>query len=153
MTKTYKPRDYHDRPLCVIELEDGGTWRVRYPKVSDLDMLAELRETQTARFQAHMDRLKALAEEARVAAEAGGEDGDRAARALIDAQPDADPEDVRKEYLHAEVLAAFITPGVSASEVLRRLGTDYDLDFPYERHEELMQALTGDAAKKRLRGR
>lgn len=153
MTKTYKPRDYHDRPLCVIELEDGGTWRVRYPKVSDLDMLAELRETQTARFQAHMDHLKALAEEARKAAEVGGEDGDRAARALIDAQPDADPEDVRKEYLHAEVLAAFITPEVSASEVLRRLGADYDLDFLYERHEELMQTLTGDAAKKRVRGR
>ena len=151
--KTYKAREYHDRSLFSIELEDGTTWRVRYPKVSDLDMLAQLRETQTARFQAHMDRLKALAEEARVAAEAGGEDGDRAARALIDAQPDADPEDVRKEYLHAEVLAAFISPAVTAAEVLRRIGDEYDLDFLYERHEELMQALTGDAAKKRLRGR
>ena len=150
--KTYKAREYHDRPLFSIELEDGTTWRVRYPKVSDLDMLAQLRETQTARFQAHMDRLKALAEEARVAAEAGGEDGDRAARALIDAQPDADPEDVRKEYLHAEVLAAFISPAVTAAEVLRRIGDEYDLDFLYERHEELMQTLTGNAAKKRLRG-
>ena len=151
--KTYKAREYHDRPLFSIELEDGTTWRVRYPKVSDLDMLGEMREAQKARFQGHVDHLKAIAEEARVAAEAGGEDGDAAARAILAAQPDEDPEDTRKEYLHAEVLAAFIAPAVSASEVLRRIGDEYDLDFLYERHEELMQVLTGDAAKKRLRGR
>lgn len=153
MTKTYKPREYHDRPLFVIEFGDGSSWKVRYPKISDVDMLSDLQDAQKQRFMAHVDALKAKAEEARKAAEAGGEEGDAAARALIASQPETDPEDVRKEYLHAEVLAAFISPSVTASEVLRRLGEEYDLDFLYERHEELMQTLTGDAAKKRLRGR
>mgnify|MGYP002682575454 CR=1 FL=1 len=82
-----------DLKCCFFQAEDGIRGLVRSRGLGDVYK------------RQHMDRLKALAEEARVAAEAGGEDGDRAARALIDAQPDADPEDVRKEYLHAEVLA------------------------------------------------
>jgi len=154
MTKTYKPREYHDRPLCVIEFGDGTAWRIRYPKISDLDVLSEMHDAQKARFQAHMDAMRERAEEARLAAEAAGaEDGDAAARALLADQSDLDPEDVRREYLVAEVLAAFISPEVTPSEVLRRIGEEYNLDFLHERHEELLQTLTGDAAKKRLRGR
>lgn len=151
--KTYNPREYHNRPLTLIELEDGTSWRIRQPKLQDLDMLSELQQAQAARFMAHRDRLLALAEEARAAAEAGGEDGDTAARALSAAQSDADPEGISRPYLHAERLAAFIVPEVTPAEVLRRLAGEYDLDFLYECHEELMQALSGDAAKKRMRGR
>jgi hypothetical protein len=150
--KVYKAREYHDRPLCTIEFEDATSWRIRYPRIQDVDALAELQKAQVARFQARVDALKARAEEARVAAEAGGTEADKAGRDLLASQPDEDPEDVSKAYLHAEVLAAFITPPVSPSEVLKRLGEEYDLDFMYERHEELMQALSGDAAKKRMRG-
>ena len=153
MAKTYNPREYHDRPLCVIELADGAKWSVRYPKIQDVDLLQELRQAQIDRFNARLSALKEQAEEARLAAERGGQDGDKAARDLIESQPDEDPEDCRKEYMHAEVLAAFIKPSVSPSEVLERIGQEYDLDFLYERHEELLQALSGDAAKKRMRGR
>ena len=38
------------------------------------------------------------------------------------------PEDVRKEYLHAEVLAAFISLGVPLGGAAARWD-DYDLDF------------------------
>lgn len=150
---TYRPRDYHDRPLAVIEFEDGSSWRIRQPKIQDVDMLSDLQKAQSARFQARVDALKAKAEEARLAAEAGGTDGDAAGRALLDAQSDDSYEDLSKAYLHAEVLAAFIRPEVSPAEVLRRLGDEYDLDFMFERHEELVQALSGDAAKKRMRVR
>ena len=153
MSKTYNPREYHNRPLANIELADGTVWRIRQPKVQDLDMMDELRQAQVQRFQDHRDHLLALAEEARAKAEDGNADGDAAAREVLSAQPDEDPDDVSRPYLHAEVLAAFITPEVSPSEVLRRLGEEYDLDFLYERHEELLQALSGDAAKKRMRVR
>lgn len=153
MTRTYSPREYHNRPLCTIELKDGTTWRIRYPKTADLDVITDLHEAQKNRFRAHVEDLRDRAEAARLEAEeAGEEDSDAAARALIDAQPDLDPDDVRHEYLVSEVLAAFITPEVTPAEVLSRIGNEYDLDFLYERHEELLQTLTGDAAKKRLRG-
>lgn len=150
--KAYKSRDYHDRALFPIELSDGTLWRLRYPKISDLDLMDDIREAQTARFKAHTAALLSQAEEARSSAEAGGEDGDKAARALIAAQ-ERDPEDITKPYLIAEVLAAFITPEVTPSEVLRRIAGEMDLDTLFEMHEELLAAMTGEAAKKRVRGR
>lgn len=152
--KAYKARDYHNAALFPIELDDGTVWRVRIPRVQDIDLMDELQQTQQARFIAYRDALKVKADAAREEAEqAGAEDADTAARALIAAEPDEDPEDISRLYITCEVLAAFITPEVSAREVMQRLGADFGLDAVYEMHQTLMDAMSGDAAKKRVRGR
>jgi hypothetical protein len=147
----YKARDYHNAELFPIEFSDSVTWRVRDPLVKDVDRLGDIHRAQTARFEAYRDALVAKAEAARQAAEA--DDGDEAARKLIDEQPDQDPHDISKLYLTCEVLAAFIMPAVTASEAYERLTADFPIDSIYEMHQELMERISGDAAKKRMRGR
>lgn len=149
----YKARDYHNAELFPIEFSDGTTWRVRDPLVKDVDRLGDIHRAQTARFEAYRDALVAKAEAARQAAEAGGSEADKAARKLINEQPDQDPHDISKLYLTCEVLAAFITPAVTASEAYERLTADFPIDKIYEMHGELMERISGDAAKKRMRGR
>ena len=155
MSKTYNPRNYHNQPLAVIELADGTKWSVRYPRASDRHLLTDISQAQRKRLADFMETTKAwekeLHDRAVAAVEETGdpEAGDR----LIDAAepPFENPEDLTIDWWHAEALAAFITPAVGAGEVLERLGEEYDLDFLYERHAELMDTLEGTAAKKRVR--
>ena len=156
MSQTYNPRDYHDRPLAAISFEDGTRWIIRYPKASDRHLLADIGQQQRKRldaFKASLESWKNELHDQAVAAvnETGDpEAGDR----LIDAAepPVENPDDLTMDFWHAEVLAAFISPTVTPAEVLDRLGNEYDLDFLYERHAELMDVLEGAAAKKRIRG-
>ncbi len=155
MSKTYNPRNYHNQPLAVIELADGTKWSVRYPRASDRHLLTDISQAQRKRLEAFQASLKTWQEDLQArAAAAVAESGDPEAgdRLIDEAEPPVEnPDDLTIDYWHAEVLAAFITPTVGAGEVLERLGEEYDLDFLYERHAELMDTLEGTAAKKRVR--
>ncbi len=142
----YKAREHHDRHLePPLELPDGTVWRIRYPKFKDID-------AQYQRAQGRLDALKAEAETARQEAEQRGEDGDRAGREVINQYP-GDPEDLTIPYLTAERLALFIVPEVTAREVLERIGNELDLAVLFECWERVSQEISGEAAKKRMRGR
>ena len=156
MTRTYNPRDNHDRPLATIGFADGAKWVIRFPKAADRHLLADIGRRQRARLEAFRTQLKEweqeLHDKATAAVEATG-DKDAGERSIEEAEPPVEnPEDLTVEYWHAEVLAAFISPEVSPEDVLDRLGNEYDIDFLYERHAELMDTLEGSAAKKRVRG-
>lgn len=157
MSEPYKAANYHDHALKVIPFSDGSKWTIRKPKASDRHLLTDIGQKQRKRHEAFAAELDAWKEDmkarALAATEASGDDDDGRRVIEDEESPLEVPDHLTVEYWHAEVLAAFISPTHTPEEVLAQLGdNEYDLDFMFERHAELMDTMEGGAAKKRVRG-
>lgn len=141
-------RNFKNEPLETLELEDGKNWYLHRPTEESRHKVQAVIEEHADRMDAYRAALVARMEEARIAAEAKGEDNpDAVARRVGDEE--VVPLDVTDRYRTAAILAAHMKPvGLDPEVVLEQLGESL-VNLLFER---VTQETTGEAAKKALAG-